>query len=496
MLKKIAPETWIALLFAFVLTCIKKWEVGGNLDTIWYSAIGRSIVQSGNWFHFYISEKMPEIRDHMPLTYWITGGMMKLFGTTDFVARLYPMASSIVSTMVVYTLGRRYKDNISGLIAVLVYALCIGSTKWNGALLHDVPLTTFFLLSALGLIKGRDGNKKYYILMGIALFLALMTKGPIIGGFGLGYLVYAIITRETKVLGDKYFWLGIVTFFALVAVMFLPQLAFDGDNVFLYFYKIKAFYLAAAPPTWGNRLAYFGVLWESAFFAIVLIAIGLFQKAKPWTEQSATRHEPILYVAIVLCTMLPLSYFQVKFPHYMLPCYPFAALAASPVLERMLRKYRARVPAIIKTVSCAVILLFVFFPVKTTGNREKHEINLANFVKLINGEQTKTVHYLGKYEDDYALLQTFKFYGNIDLTPITREEAETLSLADGPILMHRGSLPLKRPEGLLTEASCLFLSKAYCLIADRSTVQMHVPNDGLPHELMSPKQQQNLDEDP
>lgn len=494
MFKRLSPETWIALLFAVVLSCIKKWEVGGNLDTIWYSAIGRNIAQNGDYFHFFISEKMPQIRDHMPLTYWVTGAVMSLFGTTDFVARLYPMLASVASTILVYLIGRRYRDNTAGLIAILVYALSIGSTKWNGSLLHDVPLTTYFLISVYAFLRGRDGEKNFYLLMGLGLFLGVMTKGPIIGGFALGYVVYALIAREGKVLRDARFWLGIALFFALCAVMFIPQLRFDGDNVFVYFYKIKSGYLEAAPPSWSNRLAYFKVLWESAFVPVLLIVAGLLMKLKPWLENKRTGEDSLLFICIALGTMLPLSYFQVKFPHYLLPVYPFVALAAAPVLDHLLRKKREKIPQVVGGVSCAAVLFFAIFPVKITGGREKHEINMANFVKLIKG--ANFVHYMGRYEDDYALLQTFKFYGNIDLQPITRDVAEKLDLNEGPIILQREKLPLRRAAGDLTEKDCVFLSKAYCVIADRSTLQLHVPNNGLPHELMSRKQLSNLDEDP
>ena len=98
------------LLFAFVLVFLKKWEPGGHIDATWYSAVARNIAEKGDFFHFYINPFFAnEVFDHFPLDYWIMGGLMSLFGVSDFIARLYFMICSFASLLwCQFFWGRRF----------------------------------------------------------------------------------------------------------------------------------------------------------------------------------------------------------------------------------------------------------------------------------------------------------------------------------------------------------------------------------------------------
>src|SRR5271166_4202857 len=111
-----------ACFLSFIMVFLKKWEPGGNLDTIWYSAIAKNIAETGDYFHFFISKYyLNHVFDHMPLSYWIIGTLMKFFGTTDLVARSYPMVCSFFSYIIVYKIGCLIKDKEFGLVTLITY---------------------------------------------------------------------------------------------------------------------------------------------------------------------------------------------------------------------------------------------------------------------------------------------------------------------------------------------------------------------------------------
>src|ERR1700733_2193619 len=86
------PYAVAVFFLSFVMVFVKKWEPGGNLDTIWDSALARNIAETGDYFHWFISKYyLNPVFDHMPMTYWIIATLMKFFGISDLVARSYPM---------------------------------------------------------------------------------------------------------------------------------------------------------------------------------------------------------------------------------------------------------------------------------------------------------------------------------------------------------------------------------------------------------------------
>ena len=113
----------------------------------------------------------------MPMTYWIIATMMKIFGVSDLVARTYPMFSSFFSYILVYKIGKHLKDKEFGLVCLLSYVMVFGSSKWNGAVTQDVPLTTYFLAAFYTFLLGRE-DSKYWLWTGFFLPSVSLQRGP------------------------------------------------------------------------------------------------------------------------------------------------------------------------------------------------------------------------------------------------------------------------------------------------------------------------------
>src|SRR5258708_1680355 len=190
------PYAIAVLLLSFVMVFVKKCEPGGNLDTIWDSALARNIAETGDYFHWFISKYyLNPVFDHMPMTYWILASLMKVFGVSDLVARTYPMICSFFSYILVYKIGKHLKDKEFGLICLLSYVSVFGSSKWNGAVTQDVPLTTYFLATYYTFLLGAQ-NSKYWLWTGFFFGLGVFIKGPIIFGLALGGFVWSLFEQN------------------------------------------------------------------------------------------------------------------------------------------------------------------------------------------------------------------------------------------------------------------------------------------------------------
>lgn len=512
MLKKFSSSFYATFLVAFALVAVKKWEPGGNLDSLWYSAIGRNVAQTGDYHHFFISPTFyPTVADHMPLTYWITGFIISLLGPSDFVARLYPMFMGILSYLFVYGIGcmigeravsgetsdRATSSDIReraarrgrhyGLAAVIAYVLAYGSSKWNGALMLDVPLTTYFLGAAYFLIRGLE-KPKFYVWAAPFLVGAIMTKGPIVGGLPFALLAWIVWDGQWRILKSKPFWGAVTVSIAGLLVFCLPWFQLDGMNPFVYFYKAKQGYLATGSRSWIYHFAYLEVLWTNGAPLLLLFLYSsraIFGRTVAQPLRSMIR----LCFLVVICTVVPLSMFEVKFPHYMLPVYPFMALTCSWRIARWLERYRERVPVVLSRIAIFAVFLLAFLPIQTSGGRSKETLNLVNVLKFdpsinfgSNTHAPRRVLFMGTWNDDMAMFQSFKWWGNVNLETVTREELVKPEMSQNYVIVGVKNLPVSIAGRSRTEIDCLMINSLYCVIAPAGA-QFKMPDEKFPHQV-------------
>lgn len=478
------PYGLAVLMLALVMVCMKKWSPGGNLDEIWYRAVAKNIFLTGDYFRFFISKHyLSDIFDHFPLTYWVTATNFKIFGPSDFVARLYPMVCSIISYILVYLIGRKVIGKDFGLICLVSYALTFPATKWNGALMHDIPLTTYLLGTLYFFILGLEKPKKF-LFCGVLCFLGIMTKGPIILGLPLGILLWSLWAKRFNFLASKYFWGGVVLLIGLLLAPLHPALHFGDTNVYMRFLGYTGWAVKNEGPGVVEYFAYFYLVLTQSPITVLPFIYGAYKVIGRKTSLSRGANDLLgLCFWVATAIIIPLSFFKVKFPHYLLPFFPpFAIVAAYPIYLLFLKK-PFNLPGLLIKVSIVAAFIMVIFPIKTTGKRSKDLLNLVNIVKLDSNISDKEFYFPGVREDDFRIFQTFKYHGNIDLRSITKEELAQIPLKNNYLVIRKDWLPFKHQSGLLTEDLCLFQNKMYCIFTDRQGLNFYFPQYLFPHEV-------------
>lgn len=484
------PYNSAAILLALVLVCLKKWEPGGNLDTIWYSAVSRNVAETGNYFHFFVSSNWDNrVTDHMPLTYWVVGTLMSWFGISDFVARLYPMLTSIASILFVYGIGRQLSSARFGLLAIVAYAFCLGAGKWHGALMQDVPLTTWFLGATYCLIRAAQNPKWFY---GTSIFfvLGVWTKGPIIFGFGLAMILWILTERKWTLLKTRHFLGAALLILLLLATFYLPSLRFDGRDYYSVWIGARKDVMVPSTGGFSRHFAFLDVLWVGAFLVIPFFFYSiwrLFLKAN--SETSTFKSWVRLFIWMVVCVVVPLSFFNTKYPHYILPVYPFLALVAASGFRSWVESLAPRTAELVaiwlRGIAIAVAFVFAMTPLKTTGQRGKELINSVNLIKLDRQINQKTVAFLGHYLGHHSVAQNFKFYGDIDLKWVESSEASEIDLSQSWLVIPTSNLPFEHKAGTITEANCVVGNSVFCAVTSREGLQFHAPDSLFPHEIYS-----------
>lgn len=145
-----------------------------------FAEIGREMAASGDWL-------VPRLNGVMhlskpPLTYWLIGASIKLFGPTEFAARLPAALAALGTLAAVYLMARGALGEAEGLLTVLVLLTCPLFFVIARLITTDMLLTCWVTWSVWALWNWHDAPERarwrlpgFYVFLG----LGMLTKGPV-----------------------------------------------------------------------------------------------------------------------------------------------------------------------------------------------------------------------------------------------------------------------------------------------------------------------------
>ena len=196
-----------------------------------YAQIAREMLINRDWI-------TPTLGGHTwfekpALLYWMIAGSFKMFGVSEWSARLGPAMCGVLTIVAVWCVGRQV-DRSCGFWSLIVTASCLGLIVFSRAASFDVVVTmtatwslAFFLLHELPTTK-----RKRLLLVGFYSFvgLSLLAKGlvGIVIPFGVVGFYYLLRRRwpEGSVLSSL-IW-GVPLTLAVSAIWYGPVIARHG----------------------------------------------------------------------------------------------------------------------------------------------------------------------------------------------------------------------------------------------------------------------------
>src|SRR5215467_2728636 len=197
-------DAWYIIALICTSFCFLFWKLDSpalyDLDEGGYAEIAREMLVLKDWIIPHLN--FVRLLDKPPMLYWLTALSFRLFGVSEFAARLPVALSTLGCIMLCYLLGRRFFGGLAGFLAALIFATYTGTLVFNAARqLQPDMLLTFFLTAAFtALLLGyfeHEKQQRYYLMGYAAIALAVMTKGLLGLVFPLLTLVgYLCLTRE------------------------------------------------------------------------------------------------------------------------------------------------------------------------------------------------------------------------------------------------------------------------------------------------------------
>lgn len=259
-----------------------------------------------------------------PLIHWLIAVAYSLGGVNEWTTRLPSALLTAVGVPLLYSVANLvFNQTLPALFTALVYMTMLPVVRHGRLAMLDGAVITFFLLLLFCILKSR--NQRIYALgIGFSLGLITLTKGMIVLPLGVIAGLFILINRQFYLCKSFYCWLGILLGNAFPVVWYIAQWQHYGENFLQINFQSQTFARLTesveghSGPIWYYLLE----ILKYGFPWLLFLPGGLYLA---WKKRQTTWGCLILVGTIVY--FVTISLMSTKLPWYVMPIYPFLALA-------------------------------------------------------------------------------------------------------------------------------------------------------------------------
>ena len=287
------------------------------------------------------------------LLYWMIAASFKVFGVSEWSARLGPALCGLLTIAAVALVGREIDQGFSSLV---VTTTCLGLVVFSRAASFDV-VVTMTTTWALACFLLRELSKKRVYLIGFYSFvgLSLLAKGLV--GVVIPFGVVGAYYLLRRAWPERSVWLsliwGVPLALAVSAVWYGPVIAKHGWTFIDEFFVQHHFARYVSNKYHHPQPIYFypAIILMLALPWTPFLVEALFKARRwAWRGDEAPSIVRSFSFAWLLAPIVFFSFSGSKLPGYILPTLPAAALLIADVL-------RPKRPAILITIACGTVVL-------------------------------------------------------------------------------------------------------------------------------------------
>jgi 4-amino-4-deoxy-L-arabinose transferase-like glycosyltransferase len=319
-----------------LLICLPLFFIGlGNPplldpDEPVYAATGRTMLLSGHFSGWWSPHYNGALWfDKPPMTYWLIGASMKLFGATALAAR-FPSALCallLVAVTVYFTRKLWPRSPSAGFWAGLALATSLQTVVLARAAVTDMILAVLLTASVAALWNWLVDERKFGWLVGAGVLtgLATLTKGPVaivlVGGTVLFYL---LLTRQASRMLSPALWLSLAIAVIIALPWYMSMIHLHGSLFVQGFLEANNLtrYLSAEHPQTSSPFWFLPVLLGFIFPWTVPLVMSLWAG---WRSVRAGDRGALLALIWIVWVFVFFSASQTKLLTYIYPLYPMAA---------------------------------------------------------------------------------------------------------------------------------------------------------------------------
>lgn len=283
-------------------------------DEAWYADISRHIAQTGDLINLVYNGM--RFSDHPPGGFWFSALIFKLFGISEFTARLFSAASGFFCLILTYLLGKQLFNRLVGFSA----AISLVSAFWflyrarAGDL--DTPLTLFFLLTLYLALKA-SVSRAYLIPFSLSLAFLFLIKSML--PLAIVPVLILIFWKSKIYKMTDFLWPVLLIIFLLGGWLLIQGI---HDQNLVIWHISHSFRRASAGNDFSHSLTLFTSYLHSGigkwFWPGILgLVVGLI-----------TRQKPFMILAIFVASYsIPFLFSPEVQIWHLIPLYPFLILS-------------------------------------------------------------------------------------------------------------------------------------------------------------------------
>lgn len=332
----------IVALVLLLAVFISMDSLGGrklaNPDEGRYSEIAREMAATGD----FVTPRLNGLKyfEKPPMQYWATAVAFKLFGVSEFAARLYTALCGLGSVFLIAFVGWRLYDEKVGVMSALILFAAPYFAALTEVVTLDMGLTFWMTLSLSGFLLGeasthsRSAHRNWLMVAWAGAAGAVLSKGLIGVVFPAATVfLYCLVKRDFGLLKRLQWGWGLLVFIALAAPWFILVSRENPEFArFFFIHEHVERFLAEghrrAQPWW-----YFLPILLAGFlpWALTLFPAVLHGWRQPGISRFSTFEErefrPLQFALIFsVFVLLFFTKSSSKLPAYIVPIFPPLAL--------------------------------------------------------------------------------------------------------------------------------------------------------------------------
>ena len=305
-----------------------------------YAQVAREMLARHDWITPTLGGK-PWL-EKPPLYYWQAMLAYRIFGVSDWAARLPSAMDATGMVVVIYLFLRRFRRGFQ-LDGALMTASAAGIIGFARAASTDMPLAATFTIALLGWYAWYESkSRRFLALFYCFLALGMLAKGPVAPLLAaVIILVFATATSDYRLLGRTLWVPGIMLFCAVVLPWHIAVQIKNPEffRVFILQHNLARFgtnlYHHPEPFWYYLPVTLLGLIpWTVFVVASLAETVRIWWTARREILDSERR---ALDVFLVIWVAVPVAFFslsQSKLPGYIVPALPAGTLLLAEYVRR------------------------------------------------------------------------------------------------------------------------------------------------------------------
>ena len=329
---------WIALAAVWFGTLDQRALV--RPDEGRYAEIPREMAASGDW----VTPRLNEFKyfEKPALQYWATAASYKLFGESEWTARLWPALTGFLSVLLVWWSGRRLWGPVAGHLAAAILASSLLFVVLGHLITLDMGLSFFLQVAWTAFLFAqndqRNTSRRWMLLAWGALALAVLSKGLVaLVLVGAALVGYTLLNRDFSPWKRLAPLSGLALFLIIAAPWFVAvSLANPEFPHFFFIHEHFERFLSTVhrrdEPGW-----YFFAVYALGALPWTLLLVHTLLKS--WRQGATGRFSADRFLLLwIIATFAFFSVSGSKMAPYILPIFPALALLGGRHLATLSRR--------------------------------------------------------------------------------------------------------------------------------------------------------------